>query len=159
LDTVEEQKAECNPEWKNAIWVFFWDVHDLFRFLEWDTVKNDIEKEKYVRTNIWWTFNNRIRTSKGNILSYQYSQKLGNILSSKHSEVKLWKKNCLRLIELLDKTEINQKIMAAELYRNLGNFKNCIELLTSIKDNNYDWIVEKMKLECENKNSMLIVLQ
>jgi len=65
----------------------------------------------------------------------------------------------MRLIELLDKTEINQKIMAAELYRNLGNFKTCTELLNSITEKEYEWIVEKLKYECKQKNSMLIVLE
>jgi len=143
-DTVEEQEENCKPEWKNAIRVDFLDITDLFRFLKWDTVKNDIEKEKYVRTHIWWTFNDRIRTSKGTLI------RIG--------EKKLWEKNCRRLIELLDKTEDNQTITAAELYRNLGDFEPCMELLSSIKDEKYDWIVEKLKLECNAKNSILIEL-
>jgi len=37
------------------------------------------------------------------------------------------KKNCLKLIEISNKNDMDEKIMAAELYRNIGNYleKEC----------------------------------
>ena len=114
------------------------------QFLELDIVKNDKEKEKIVRQRIWGTFNDRIREGK-------------EIFVQEMDEV-LWKQNCQRLIELFDITDINQKIMKAELHRNLEDFDNCMELINSL-DKNFDWIVEKFKTECENRNKLLIKLR
>ncbi len=49
--------------------------------------------------------------------------------------------------------------MTAELYRNIGEFNVCMELLNSINDKEYDWIVEKFKVECNNKNKSLMILR
>jgi len=70
----------------------------------------------------------------------------------------LWKQNCQRLIELLDTTVINQKIMAAELYRNLEDFDTCVNILDSVDDKSYDWVVEKLRIECENMNRYVVRL-
>ena len=135
---------KCKPEWKNADYADFLSITDLFRALEMDSVKNDREKELFVRHRIWWTFNDRIRANK-------------TIFIQDSDEV-LWKQNCLRLIELYDTTDINQKITTAELYRNLGEFDACMKLINSL-GSNFDWIVAKFKLECNKKNKLLIKLR
>jgi len=138
-----ESNDKCKKEWVNADWAEFLDVVDLFRFLELDIVKNNKEKERIIRQQIWWTFNGRLRNNK-------------EIFVKENDEV-LFKQNCYRLIELFDTTDINQKIMTAELRRNLGEFDMCMEIVNSLgKD--FDWITEKFKKECEIHNKFLIKL-
>jgi hypothetical protein len=143
IGTYDSWDEECNPKWENADRAEFLNIADLFRSLELDTVKNDKEKEKVVRHRIWWTYNNRIRAGK-------------ELFIQDNDEV-LWRQNCQRLIELFDTTDINEKIMTAELYRNLGEFDVCLKLINSL-DSNLDWIVEKLKMECNNRNKRLIKL-
>ena len=143
IGTCDEWDEKCNPEWKNADRVEFLDVNDLLHFLESDFVKNNNEKERIVRQRIWWTFNDRIR--EGNEIFVQETDKV------------LWEQNSKRLIELFDSADVNQKIMTAELRRNLGEFDVCMELINSL-DNNFDWIIEKFKIECNNRNKLLIKL-
>jgi len=134
----------CNSQWENADRVKFLGVTDLFRFLELDIVKNDKERETVVRQQIWWTFNDRVRAGK-------------EIFVQDSDEV-LWKQNCRRLIELFDTTDVNQKIMTAELHRNLGEFDICMELLNSL-DKDFDWLIKQFKTECDTKNTLLIKLK
>ena len=144
IGTCESWSEKPKPEWKNADYADFLSITDLFRALKIDNVKSDKEKELFVRHSIWWAFNDRIRASK-------------TIFIQDSDEV-LWKQNCLRLIELYDTTDINQKITVAELYRNLGEFDTCMKLINSL-DSDFDWIVEKFKLECDRKNKLLIKLR
>ena len=144
LGTCESWSEKSKPEWENVDYADFLCITDLFRALEISSVKNDKEKELFVRHCIWWTFNDRIRANK-------------TIFIQDSDEI-LWKQNCLRLIELYDTTDINQKITTAELYRNLGEFDACMKLINSL-DSNFDWIIEKFKLECDKKNKLLIELR
>ena len=138
------KNKNCKPKWRNADRVEFLGVNDLFRFLELDIVKNDTERERTVRREIWWTFNDRLR--------------VGTELFVQETDEVLWEQNCRRLIELLDTTDVHQKIMKAELHRNLGEFDVCMELINSL-DSNFDWLIEKFKNECNNKNRLLIQLR
>jgi len=134
---------ECKSEWKNADRADFLDITDLFRALEMDNVKNDKDKEKDVRLQIWWTFNDRVRE--------------GEKLFAQEKDEVLWKQNCQMLIKLLDTKDDNQKIMTAELYRNLGEFKKSIKVINSI-DKEYNWLIKKLTAECKKRNTLLIEL-
>ena len=105
-------------EWRDADRAEFLDVADLARFLEWDLVKNDQQRELTVRQRIWWTFNDRTRQGKDLLVD--------------ENEEGLWRSNCLRLIELLDMRNIHERFIVAELYRNLGKFEESIALLNTI---------------------------
>ena len=139
-----------NREYKTADRVEFLDIPDLFRFLELDIVKCSIEKEKIVRRKIWLAFNDRIRTQS----FFKRKQ-----IFTRESDEALWKQNCLRLLELYDPANISDKLMAAELYRNLGEFNVCVKILDSVDDEDCDWFVEKLKGECEKKNKLLVRLR
>ncbi|MCL2329246.1 MAG: hypothetical protein FWC39_12145 [Bacteroidetes bacterium] len=144
VGTCDVWGEKCKKECKKADRAEFLDVTDLFRFLEMDIVKYDKEKEKIVRQRIWWSFNDRLRNNK-------------EIFVQENDEV-LWEQNCRRLIELFDTTDVNQKIMTAELHRNLREFEICMELINSL-DSNFDWLIEKFKTECENGNNLLMKLR
>jgi hypothetical protein len=144
IATCDIWEEEFKPEWENADRADFLDIADLFRALELDSVKKSKKKEVYVRRQIWWTFNDRVRENK-------------EIFSHEQDEV-LWKQNCQRLIKLFNTADINQKIMTAELYRNLGEFDVCMELINSL-NKKFDWVVKKFRNACKNKNRFLIKLR
>jgi hypothetical protein len=121
-------------------YVAFLGIEDLFSAL---AITNDKEKEKFIRIKIWWAFNDRVRKRRKIFI--------------KENDEKLWEQNCLALINLLDKNDANQKIMIAELYRNLGQFDSCMELINSLPKD-IDWLKDKFQRECTNKNQKLFVL-
>ena len=119
--------------------------------------------EIYVRKQILWTFNDRVRNRKDilvhglDAVSFDQARDDKGIFVQETDEV-LWKQNCQRLIELLDTTDVNEKIMIAELHRNLGEFDVCMELINSL-DKDIHWIgsiVGRFKIECENRNKSVI---
>jgi hypothetical protein len=147
IGSCRNEYTSCKYEWLTANKAEFLGIKDLFRALKLDSVDNNKAKELDVRQRIWRAFNDRIRNNKGEIFN-----------NNEDGEEDLWKQNCLKLIDLFDVSDINQKIMKAELHRNLGEFEACIELLNSIDANNYDYVKDKIKAECEKKNKWLIRL-
>ena len=158
LDDMEEictygyDDKEHTTEWKAADRAEFLDVPDLIRFLELDMVECNIEKEKFIRQQIWWAFNDRIR--KPRFFRRQ------RIFIQESDEV-LWKQNCQRLLELLDPADTSDKLMSAELHRNLGEFDACVEILNSVDDDDEGCVlvVEKLKRECGKRNKLLVKLR
>ena len=181
-----ELGKECKPEWANADRAESLDIPDLFQCLELGDIKNDKEKELFVRQSIWWTFNDRIRKYvfytylleggfSEDYLEYTYcltnrelsaiSQlmkdglfKEGKEIFIQESDEFLWKHNCQRLIELLDKENINQRIMTAELYRNLGEFDTCLELINSLPSPQWDYLKLNFERECKKVNTLVFPL-
>jgi len=105
--------------------------------------KNKNEEQR-LRLNLWWTFNDRIREGR-------------DIFLSKEDE-DLYEANCLALIEMLDQNEINQKIMIAELYRNLGKYSECNNVLDTLEEGRFTEIKEALKKECEKGSKNVIEL-
>lgn len=68
------------------------------------------KKERYVRTHAWWAANDAVRHGG-------------------KSEAAPDVENLNRLLELLDQNEPNQRLMAAEIHRELGDFEHCGNLL------------------------------
>ena len=104
----------------------------------------DQHEELYIRKRIWWSFNDRLR--KG-----------GKLFRFVNEEVR-WKENIDRLLELLDIEQVDQKIMVAELHRNLGDFERCLELINGIEDAELEWLKDGFKRECNNKNRDVYLL-
>jgi hypothetical protein len=73
--------------------------------------------------------------------------------------LKIYESNCHKLLELLGKDETWEKLMSAEIYRNLGNFIESNTILDTINDEEYNWIKVQLKQECERKNKDVIELE
>ncbi len=97
-----------------------------------------------IRKRIWWSYNDRLR--KG-----------GKLFRFINDEVR-WKENIHRLLELLNIEQDDQKIMIAELYRNLGDFERCLELINSIEDAEVEWLKALFQRECKMKNQNVFLL-
>lgn len=46
--------------------------------------------------------------------------------------------------------------MVAEVKRNLGDFKGCMDIINSIEDDSINWLKEKFVKECELSNRWVI---
>lgn len=100
------------------------------------------EDEIYLRQRLWWAYNDKVRYSEGkNISSLNISR---------------YRKNLLGLLSLLDITNDQHQIMAAEINRNLGWFPEAIEILSNITDPDMSDMVNKLITACKNKNTGVI---
>jgi hypothetical protein len=133
-----------NEKLKNIEKARFLNVYEYCDAIE-SILFNTKMEEKNLRLEIWWCFNDRDRK--------------GEQLFSSEADKLIWNKNALILIELLDANDINQKISIAELYRNLGNFEKCQEILNCIETSDFDWLKEAFEKECENKNTKVFRLK
>jgi len=132
-----------NSEWENAEEVEFLEIEDYFNAINKGIAENK-DEEFYIRQRIWWAYNDRIRKGQ-------------EIFNDKSDELR-WIKNVKKLKELLDHSDINQKIMIAEINRNLGDFDNCIGVIQSIDNDELNWLKEKFLHECKRKNKWVIEL-
>lgn len=135
-------EKQINPSWKNAHSVSFLDIDDYYLALE--KIKLNKKNEIFIRIRIWWEFNNKLRDG----------DKTFDLQEERH-----WEKNCERLLELLKPTNINMQITIAELYRNLGAFEKCMELIQAINDDDYAWIKNIFMKECGKQNKYVVRLK
>lgn len=137
-------RGEKCEEFKGADEVEFLSLDDLLKVLDTDLAKVK-ENEKLIRRSIWWAYNDRVRSDD-------------ELFVNSEDEI-IWKNNCLRLVALLNKEDINEKIMTAELYRNLGEFDECMNLINEIKGSDRAYMIKKIfRAECEKKNRLVIRL-
>jgi hypothetical protein len=127
------------PAWQDADEAEFLSIADYHRAIELE-----IAEEIMLREQLWRAYNDRIRN--------------GEEIFQDKSDEELWEDNIRKFLALLDTTNVNQKIMAAEIHRNLGEFDECICMITSIEDSSLDWIKEKFMDSCRIKNRWLIEL-
>lgn len=132
-----------DSEWSDADNVEFLDIDDYFRALDEKLDENDKEN-LYIRTQIWWSYNDRTRKGE-------------ELFTDKNDEIR-WRENCKTLLLILNHKILDQRIMIAELYRNLGEFENCISTIKSIRKRKLKWLKEKFINECKLKNSYVIQL-
>lgn len=120
----------------------FVSIENHFRAIESNVIENK-DDEIFIRMRILWRFNDKFRYSK-------------TISFIDHFQEKQWEDNIRRLIELLDFSDEQNKVMIAELNRNLGNFDESLKILEAITDKDYFWMKEKLINECNNNNKCVI---
>ena len=85
-------------------------VADYHRALKYGMADTP-EREIYIRVRLWWLSNDPVRTGKG------APETFGRV------------ENLTRIAELLDITEDENRIMLAEIHRELGDFQKAKDLL------------------------------
>lgn len=131
------------PMWLKADRAEFLGIDDYFKAIDIGVAENELE-EFFIRQGIWHAYNDRIRNGE-------------NLFVDVNDEIK-WNENCHKLISFLDLSDLNQRIMIAELKRNLGDFDSCLDIIKKIDNNNLNWLKEKFIRECELKNKYVILL-
>ena len=130
-------------EWKESDCAAFLDLEDNYNALDKGLAENK-EEELNIRISIWWEYNNRIREGE-------------NIFRDEKDELR-WTENLERLKTLLDQSDIDQRMMIAEINRNLGDFENCISVIQTIDDDEVNRMKEKILNECHRKNKWVVEL-
>ena len=130
-------------DWQNADEAEFLNIDDYFRAIDLKVAENE-DEEYFIKQRIWWAFNDRVRESS-------------EIFVNENDE-SLYRGNCFALIYLLDIESDNQKTTIGELYRNMGDFEKCINIIESIQDEELKWLVDKLRNECMEKNRWVIEL-
>jgi len=142
-------QEDCwNPDskWADAECAEFLNIKDLFRALEMYP-----KKEKDIRIWILWTFNDRIRNGKEIFID--------------PDDKDLWEQNSNALLKLFDDSNLERKFLKAELYRNLGEFEKCIDIIESInvsgmKEDDAQWVKSlkgQMKNMAEQKDRLVFI--
>lgn len=132
----------------------FLTILEYFEALKKKVYQSDAE-ERYIRINIWWTFNDRIRHK-----DKMHKHKIQHIpvLFLSDDEKKLWEENTYCLMGMLNMEDTNDRIRMAELNRNMGKFDQCIEIINGIENEDLLWIREKLDKKCRNKDPFVFRL-
>lgn len=101
--------------------------HELLSYLAGQTLPKD--KEAYLRIHAWWTANDAWR----------------RVPNSKPAFSKDQVKNLDALSALLDESEPGERVLKAEIARELGRFDECLSLLSYQFGENYDLAVDFIK--------------
>ena len=132
-----------DPATLNATGAEFLTINEYLIALE-NKIYRSKDEEIFLRQSLWWKFNDRIRNDEA--------------LFSSMKEKEIWEDNLRKLIGLLDPEDINQRLMVVEIYRNLGEFEKCRELLSTINHEGLNWIREKIQQEVEDENKFVFRL-
>jgi len=133
-----------DEEWSDAEEATFLSIDEYLLALD-NKLAGNVEEELYIRLRIWWGFNDRVRN--------------GEELFNNENEKSNWLNNSDRLLELLDYNDVNERIMIADLNRNTGNFKKCLEIINSIESNDLNWLKSAFVKECMNENKKVFLLE
>lgn len=141
LESVGKYRLGENipPAWQDADEAEFLSIADYHRAIE-----TEIADELMLREHLWQAYNDRIRNGQ-------------EIFQDKNDEL-LWEDNIRKFLSMLDINIVNERIVLAEILRNLGEFDECIRMITSIEDSSLGWLKDKFIAECRVKNRWLIEL-
>jgi hypothetical protein len=106
---------------------------DMLRFLAEPGLPRD--KEIYLRMHAWWSANDVWRRVPNATPAFSKDQK----------------QNLKALSDMLDESEPNQRILKAEIARELGEFEKCLRLLSQDFDERYGHAVGFIKKLAEEK--------
>lgn len=143
MKAVGKQKLgdKNNLQWQNADEAKFLTVNDYFLALNNGLAENEGEL-LFIRRNIWWAYNDRVRNGK-------------KLFENGNDEIR-WRENCAELIKLLDQSDLNQRIIIAEIKRNLGDFEGCLDMIKRIDNEELNWLKDIFITECGKENRSVI---
>jgi hypothetical protein len=133
--------GESKNEWEKPDVAEFLSLDEYIEAINLKVYRNNKE-ECYLRKRLWWAFNDRIREGKEIFLN--------------EKDKETYETNCTKLIELLDKNTEDGILMCAELYRNIGNYIECINILETMDKKDYPVLKDKIKKECHDNNKNVI---
>jgi len=110
------------------------------------------QHELYIRREIWWSYHKRLKSEFSRNKNISEITKQACLLLIEDNA--LYKENCRALIRLLNPKDEQQRIMIAELYRNLGEFDKCVELMDILSDIRYSGLKRMFKEECKKRNPL-----
>ncbi len=136
-------KDELPEEWKGTQSVQHLDISGFKEALAGEFGKSRY-REKHLRIQLWWALNDLIRQGAQVDIFLQYKD--------------LFYSNLGALEELLQNNDTDDKIMQAEIARELGKFEECLERLSNIPDERGS-IRDQIKELAQRKNQIVQELQ
>ncbi|MDD3875584.1 MAG: hypothetical protein PHT69_03130 [Bacteroidales bacterium] len=133
-----------NEAFEQAASVSHLYLEDLIYVIENSLYRNE-DEEFYIRQRLWWVFNQKLLKD---------SELLGN----QHMK-SLYQNNCVRLIELFKGEYDNERVFIAELYRNLGQFDRCMDILKSLQDEEYKERKQALLKKCKEKDNKVFLVK
>ncbi|MFA7062210.1 MAG: hypothetical protein WC156_15505 [Pedobacter sp.] len=118
-DWFRGEDFEAPEEWKNAKSLIDPQIDDYISAIEAKTFSDDSNREKYMRIRLWWLINDFVR----------YEDKQPDLFK-KHRE--LFLNNLMHLDKLLGDNHDYEKLMKAEISRELGHFDLCVDRLKGV---------------------------
>ena len=131
---VEE---ETPAEWKRAPRIKAPKEEDFYKAIDEGLLENK-QEEKNIRLTAWWQSNDRCR--KG----FSLVENKNDFPAPKERE-----KNMEKLLGLLDRTNPNDQIMAAEILRQLGRFDEAIEQLSKLDRDVFWEVISQLEEWCD----------
>ena len=124
-----------NSKWEKAPEAESLTKNEYIEALNLKAYKNK-DQERYVRCNLWRALN----------------------YSMGENEKAIYESNCKKLIKLYNMEDIDEKLLIAELYRNIGNFSESMTILKTIRKKEYIRIKKLLIQECQKENKKTIEL-
>ncbi|MFN8007057.1 MAG: hypothetical protein U0V70_08580 [Terriglobia bacterium] len=128
-----------NPAWQSAEEVARPTEDEYYLALESRLGRNKAQ-EKQLRILTWWRRNDAFR--------HRYPAKEEKVPSEFVSS----RQNLEALAKLLDEKNDSERIMKAEIFRELGKFHECIALLDKVSSKGYEKVAAQLRLLSDNKD-------
>ncbi len=141
LFLVEDDPSDSD---QNVSYLVDLTIDEYVELLQKTDFIEDKEEEIHIRFLLMFKFNDRIRNRK-RIFNNQYERGI-------HEE------NLVFLIENLDTSIEENKLLKAEFLRNLRRFDESLAILETIKDEDIDFVVNQIKNKCEIKSYLTFEL-
>jgi len=138
---------EPNKAWGRVKSALNFDLSDYFTALE-NNFPRTTEEIKDLRMNTWWFFNHR----------YRWPQTKRFFFKTKPAEplnILAFHNNLTALQDLLDKDVQSERILMAEIYRELSRFEECERLLDFEFNDNLLNVKEFILRYCKEENSIV----
>ena len=107
---------------------------------------SDDEMEKYLRIELWWRYNDKYRD-------------VNPIMVGDGIDLLINRKNMRKLIALLDINRDEEKLMVAEVHRNLCEFEKCVQTLKDFRSSKFKNEVGQMIVACAMKNDKVFRIE
>lgn len=125
LSPWEEKSAP--QEWLDASYTAPLNIEDFQAPLQDDKCRDTLEHERTLRIRLWWSINDLIRKGEPSA-NYQ----------------KVFVDNLQALISFLDEKDPRDRIMKAEVFRELGSFDQVLDLLAEVPKD-FEQAAEKIR--------------
>jgi hypothetical protein len=132
-----------HKEWEDVQRVSFLSYLEYYSVLNTNLIRSKSD-EIFIRTRILWEYNDSYRKGRTT-----HESEEGKMIKKENIEV---------LLALLDKTNENQKLFMAELYRNIGQFEESLALLNTINNEKLNRIKARMIDECKKQNTLVFLV-
>ena len=139
LDKLGEQGSwEEDKKWPDAVEPALPSEEDYFSILQDDSLSD--KKKLYAHRRAWWLANDAYRSGKVKNANFSESQKT----------------NLKKFANLINEEDPDQRLLKAEVFRELGQFDDCIKLLSiSFENKRHAEIADFIRSLAEQKVSIV----